>query len=390
MAAFAVHPSDYPMGINAPLLPTDPRAGVMPLSGDPALDEFFKGLSTGILLLDAVLCITIPLVLQVIVSALFRSSGGALTKLRKWLGLSKNLENIVLRTIEITQRFNDYGNKIWDYEQKNHLLQKAISLYLTKTLNLTDKDGKYDLFEKPLNRAGKALNGHEDGDDATDTSELSCTDDGSESDYDYGYSVSVDKLSVKAMPQHNTWIEVEKGVEFMHEVQENDGEKKGPRESKVIFNFRSTLPDASDRIDAIINRAYIEYREMERQKHITDKTRYFYIQSGTKSGSGDENASRIVAYKRYALGEEKTFDNLFFQDKRQVLQLLDSFTSKSGKFAIKGFPYKLGLLLHGPPGTGKTSLIKAIAQHTKRHIVTISLGKIKTNQELLDSRTWCS
>ncbi|KAE9337072.1 hypothetical protein PR003_g12182, partial [Phytophthora rubi] len=100
---------------------------------------------------------------------------------------------------------------------------------------------------------------------------------------------------------------------------------------------------------------------------------------------GDDNATPAVAYKRYALGEEKTFDNLFFEEKQQVLQLLGNFESRTGKFAIKGFPYKLDLLLHGPPGTGKTSLIKAIAQYTKRHVLTISLGTIKTNQQLLDA-----
>ncbi len=41
-----------------------------------------------------------------------------------------------------------------------------------------------------------------------------------------------------------------------------------------------------------------------------------------------------------------------------ILGLVDSFMNKSGKFAIPGYPRKLGFLLHGPPGTGKTSMIR--------------------------------
>lgn len=32
---------------------------------------------------------------------------------------------------------------------------------------------------------------------------------------------------------------------------------------------------------------------------------------------------------------------------------VDAFTNKTGKFAIKGYPNKLGFLLHGPPGECK-------------------------------------
>jgi chaperone BCS1 len=48
----------------------------------------------------------------------------------------------------------------------------------------------------------------------------------------------------------------------------------------------------------------------------------------------------------------------------------------------KGIPYSLGIGLHGPPGTGKTSFIKALANHTGRHIIVMSLKTIKTKRQL--------
>jgi SpoVK/Ycf46/Vps4 family AAA+-type ATPase len=67
-----------------------------------------------------------------------------------------------------------------------------------------------------------------------------------------------------------------------------------------------------------------------------------------------------------------------------VLKKLNFFLNNENWYAKKGIPYNLGILLHGNPGCGKTSCIKAIANYTKRHIVEINLSKIQTCGEFVN------
>jgi SpoVK/Ycf46/Vps4 family AAA+-type ATPase len=82
------------------------------------------------------------------------------------------------------------------------------------------------------------------------------------------------------------------------------------------------------------------------------------------------------------LSNHKTFDSLYFKEKEGLLALIDHFIAKTGKYSIPVYPHKLGLLLYRPPGTGKTSLIKALGQYTGRSIVNIPLTRVATNSEL--------
>lgn len=43
---------------------------------------------------------------------------------------------------------------------------------------------------------------------------------------------------------------------------------------------------------------------------------------------------------------------------------------------------QIGLLLYGPPGTGKTSLARRIAEHLRRHVVSVKLSNVYTKVDL--------
>src|SRR5207247_86720 len=58
------------------------------------------------------------------------------------------------------------------------------------------------------------------------------------------------------------------------------------------------------------------------------------------------------------------------------------FINNEKHYSEKGLPYKRGYILHGPPGTGKSSIIKAIANEYRMDIFNIDLEIIKTGNHL--------
>lgn len=93
----------------------------------------------------------------------------------------------------------------------------------------------------------------------------------------------------------------------------------------------------------------------------------------------DSESSRFLEFK-----SNKTFDNLFFKGKTELMARLDQFRCIAGDCvaAKLGLPSTLGLLFYGEPGTGKTSAIKAIANYMQKHLVIVPMNKIKTRRDL--------
>ena len=81
----------------------------------------------------------------------------------------------------------------------------------------------------------------------------------------------------------------------------------------------------------------------------------------------------------------RRFDNLFFGGKSDVLARLQFFKDNEAWYKEHGHPYTLGIGLHGPPGTGKTSFIKALSNHFQRHLVEIPLNQIDSEDKFFEA-----
>lgn len=80
----------------------------------------------------------------------------------------------------------------------------------------------------------------------------------------------------------------------------------------------------------------------------------------------------------------KDFSTLYLKehDHHVLSTILNNFKNKHDIYKELGLPYKFGLLLHGIPGTGKSSSISAIASFLQKDIYYVDFTNIKSNNDL--------
>lgn len=328
----------------------------------PAGLEFgvLSGLRTNNVIIDMAIAMLVPLLITQVLT-LFRDWD--LDAILERLGFGR--VDVVSRRIVFVEEKGYYRSDPDAVGQRNSILQKALTLYIGK-------------LKPALRQASTSLLAAKES--SNFNQQTWTTEYGSTAD-------QLDRYKLVDLPVDGRWSDVEQDLRFMKSVQESSDENSGAKNRIITFSFESTrAKDAGAHIEDFVKRAFDWYKE-EIDRHSDHSARYLYLMASKAKKSDDDDgdassAAAAIPARRYRLSGSRTFDSLFFPEKEAVLSLLDSFTKKKNKYGIPGFPHKLGLLLHGEPGTGKTSITKALAAYTNRHIVSVPLGRIKTNEEL--------
>lgn len=89
-------------------------------------------------------------------------------------------------------------------------------------------------------------------------------------------------------------------------------------------------------------------------------------------------------WEKYATIKHRDFNTVIMnkQLKQNIIDQLDHFYSSEEWYESKGIPYKKTYILHGEPGTGKTSIISGIASKYRKHLCVLDFNEIPSTTAL--------
>lgn len=93
---------------------------------------------------------------------------------------------------------------------------------------------------------------------------------------------------------------------------------------------------------------------------------------------------RLVARKA-----KRSMDSVVLSKGQQerIVRDIQKFLGSQARYLQQGIPYRRGILLEGPPGCGKTSLVLTLAGYFSKPIYVLNLGSLKGDNDLIEAVT---
>ncbi|KAF5471928.1 hypothetical protein F2P56_008687 [Juglans regia] len=146
-------------------------------------------------------------------------------------------------------------------------------------------------------------------------------------------------------------------------------------EEKRGFTLRIKKRDKTLILDS-----YLDYI-MEKANDIRRKNQDRLLYTNSKGGSLD---SRGHPWEPVSFKHPSTFETLAMDPvkKQEIMEDLMGFANGQGFYQKTGRAWKRGYLLYGSPGTGKSSMIAAMANYLGYDIYDLELTEVHTNSDL--------
>ena len=182
-------------------------------------------------------------------------------------------------------------------------------------------------------------------------------------------------------------LTVTKGVEDTNKEEEKTKEKEKTKEGEEftrmeVYSYTLPMDALREEVTHIVH-AYLVKMNNKLGNQLYYFNEFPYQVYRDQQGMIDyTKAPKELCFTMHKFVTNRSFRNVFGEDIDVIRRRVEYFRDNRAWYDDQGIPYSLGIMASGLPGTGKTSVIKCIANDLKRHIVNVHLSDTMTKTQL--------